>query len=254
MADGVINPMRVDTSLLHGIAAANNAAAQAKPSTLKSNGTTTSFSSALQSASAKETTKAVEGQNYAEILTGPRAGMYLNTSGGPRDGQAFILVKHDGREDHIYGTGKDRVVISSSKDGKGSTTDKPASTSEETATPGARKGERTKNVDGHAYADILNGSRSGMYINTSGNKRDGEAFVLVKRDGREFHIYGTGKDRVVVGLKPKAADDDTTPKTDSTSGTSTTDTSTTTGTDTSTTTGTDTTTKPGNSVVDSTNG
>jgi hypothetical protein len=246
MADGVINPMRVDTSLLHGIAAANNAAAQAKPSTLKSSGTTTSFSSALKSASDKETTKAVEGQNYAEIVTGPRAGMYLNTGGGPRDGQAFILVKHDGREDHIYGTGKDRVVISSGTDKADKSSDTSASTADDTAATGARKGERTKAVDGHAYADILNGSRSGMYINTSGNKRDGDAFVLVKRNGREFHIYGTGKDRVVVGLKPKA--DDTSTKTDTTSGTSTTDTSTTT--DTTSTTGTDTTTKPGNSVVD----
>jgi hypothetical protein len=235
--------MRVDTSLLHGIAAANNAAAQAKPSKLSSTGTTASFSSALKSASEKETTKPVEGQNYAEIVTGPRAGMYLNTGGGPRDGQAFILVKHDGREDHIYGTGKDRVVISSGGD-KAKTTDTPAS-ADETAASGARKGERTKQVDGHAYADILNGSRSGMYLNTSGNKRDGEAFVLVKRNGREFHIYGTGKDRLVVGLKPKTdssspSTTDTTTKTDTTSGASTTD----------TTTGTDTTTKPGNSVVD----
>ena len=45
-----------------------------------------------------------------------------------------------------------------------------------------------------------------MFINTSGNKRDGQAFVLVKRDGKEFHIYGSGKDRVVVCLKRK--DDD----------------------------------------------
>jgi hypothetical protein len=253
MADGVVNPMRVDTSLLHGIAAANTAAAQAKPSTLKSTGTTASFSSALKSASEKETTKPVEGQNYAEILTGPRAGMYLNKSGGPRDGQAFILVKHDGREDHIYGTGKDRVVISSSKDGKDSSapTDKTSSSAEDTAASGARKGERTKQVDGHAYADILNGSRSGMYLNTSGNTRDGQAFVLVKRHGREFHIYGTGKDRVIVGLKPKAdKTDDTSPKTTDTSATDTSSTDTSTSTDT----GTDTTTKPGNSVVDSTNG
>ena len=110
MTDGVNNPMRVDTSLLQGIAAANQAA-QAKSTSLKSTGTTTSVSSALKSAttsSEKETTKPVEGANYAEILTGPRAGMYLNTGGGARDGEAFVLVKHDGREDHIYGTGKDR--------------------------------------------------------------------------------------------------------------------------------------------------
>src|SRR4051794_31540778 len=113
MTDGVTNPMRVDTSLLQGIAAANQAA-QAKSTSLKSTGTTTTFSSALKSAtssSEKETTKPVDGQNYAEILTGPRAGMYVNTGGGARDGEAFVLVKHDGREDHIYGTGKDRKVV-----------------------------------------------------------------------------------------------------------------------------------------------
>ena len=42
-----------------------------------------------------------------------------------------------------------------------------------------------------------------MYLNTSGNVRDGQAFVLVKRDGREYHIYGTGKDRTIV--EPQAA-------------------------------------------------
>jgi len=57
---------------------------------LKSTGTTTSFSSALKSAAEKETTKAVPGQNYSEILTGSRAGMYLNTGGGARDGEAFV--------------------------------------------------------------------------------------------------------------------------------------------------------------------
>ena len=110
MADAKTNPMRVDTSLLQGISAANDAA-KATSAKLKSTGTTTSFSSQLKSATDKETTKPVEGQNYAEILTGPRAGMYLNTGGGSRDGEAFVLVKHDDREDHIYGTGKDRKVV-----------------------------------------------------------------------------------------------------------------------------------------------
>lgn len=31
----------------------------------------------------------------------------------------------------------------------------------------------------------------------------GMAFVLVERDGREYHIYGSGKDRLVVCLKRK---------------------------------------------------
>src|ERR1044071_3005134 len=67
----------------------------------------------------------------------------------------------------------------------------------------APKGETAKAVTGHAYSDILTGPRNGMYLNTSGNKRDGQAFVLVKRDGKEFHVYGSGKDRVVVCLKRK---------------------------------------------------
>jgi len=33
--------------------------------------------------------------------------------------------------------------------------------------------------------------------------------VLVKRDGREYHIYGSGKDRLVVCLPRKKDDDDT---------------------------------------------
>ena len=69
--------------------------------------------------------------------------------------------------------------------------------------------EKTTPVDGHAYADITAGPRNGMFINTSGNKRDGQAFVLVKRDGKEFHIYGSGKDRLVVCLKRKEDADET---------------------------------------------
>lgn len=71
------------------------------------------------------------------------------------------------------------------------------------------KGEKTEAVKGHAYADITAGPRNGMFLNTSGNKRDGMAFVLVKRDGREYHIYGSGKDRLVVCLPRKKDDDDT---------------------------------------------
>ena len=73
----------------------------------------------------------------------------------------------------------------------------------------APKGEKSAPVKGHSYADITHGPRNGMYINTSGNKRDGQAFVLVKRDGKEFHIYGSGKDRLVVCLKRKDDADET---------------------------------------------
>jgi hypothetical protein len=61
----------------------------------------------------------------------------------------------------------------------------------------APKGERTQKVDGHSYMEIVSGPRNGMFINNTGNKRDGEAFLIVKRHGREFHVYGTGADRSV---------------------------------------------------------
>ena len=233
MADGVTIPMRVDTSLLQGIAAANQAA-QAKSSSLKSTGTTTSFSSALKSASSeKETTKPVDGQQYAEILTGPRAGMYLNTGGGARDGEAFILVKHDGREDHIYGTGKDRkvdhrrrwrlVLLERFELDSDDDLDRLELFLLFARPSKAPADETTKQVTGRAYADILTGSRSGLYLNTSGNVRDGQTFALVKREGREFHVYGTGKDRQIIGLrKPADAAADT--GSTSTTGTTTADT------------------------------
>jgi hypothetical protein len=74
----------------------------------------------------------------------------------------------------------------------------------DTAAVKLRKGERMEAVDGHRYASITAGQRRGMFVNTSGNARQGEAFVRVVKRGIEYHIYGTGKDRLVVALKPKA--------------------------------------------------
>lgn len=59
------------------------------------------------------------------------------------------------------------------------------------------KGEKTEKVDGHQYLEIVAGPRNGMFINMSDNSRSGEAFVMVKREGRQFHVYGTGEDRAV---------------------------------------------------------
>jgi hypothetical protein len=223
--------MRVDTSLLQGITAANNAAKSQQSSSLKTTGTSTTFSSALKtatSASEKETTKPVEGENYSEILTGSRAGMYVNTSGNARDGEAFILVKgENGKPDqHIYGTGKDRKVVSSGSE-KAAAPEKPEKTetpdkSSSSSSTKVPKNETVKQVDGRGYADILTGSRNGLYLNTSGNVRDGDVFTLVKREGREFHIYGTGKDRQVIGLRPKT--ETSTEQTTSTTDTTATDT------------------------------
>lgn len=72
-------------------------------------------------------------------------------------------------------------------------------------TPAAPKTEKTEDVAGHAYDEIVAGPRNGMMLNQSGNARHGRAFVLVERDGRSFHIYGSGKDRKIfeVGHDPK---------------------------------------------------
>ena len=67
--------------------------------------------------------------------------------------------------------------------------------------------ETLDKVAGHKYAEIKNGDRKGMFVNQSGNARDGDAFKLVERDGRSFHIYGTGADRVVIRAAKREADD-----------------------------------------------
>jgi hypothetical protein len=66
-------------------------------------------------------------------------------------------------------------------------------------------GEQYAKVAGHRYDEIVAGPRNGMFINRSGNKRDGEAFVRVERGDRVFHIYGTGKNRLIVGMRVHSA-------------------------------------------------
>jgi hypothetical protein len=125
MADGGDKPMRLDTSLSDSIAAATKTAqAGSTASTHKSSSGQSSFKSALKAAAtepssptssstanAAETSQAVAGHAFAEILTGPRAGMYLNTSHNKRAGQAFVMVERNGVEYHVYGTGKNRTVV-----------------------------------------------------------------------------------------------------------------------------------------------
>src|SRR5918996_6463552 len=74
-----------------------------------------------------------------------------------------------------------------------------------------RKGEEMQAVEGHAYAEITKGAREGMYVNTSGNVRHGQTFVLVHKNGKEYHIYGSGKDRLVVGFHRPSSDKAETP-------------------------------------------
>ena len=136
-----------------------------------------------------ETTRKVDGKPFLEVTSGPRNGMFINKTGNARDGEAFVLVRREDHDLHVYGTGKDRRVIVVPHEG------------EKAAAPtDIGKGrERTAKVDGHTdYVEVMSGPRNGMFINRSGNARDGEAFVLVKRKDHELHIYGTGKDRRVI--------------------------------------------------------
>jgi hypothetical protein len=121
------------------------------------------------------------------------------------------------------------AAVKDAKDTNDKDKDKATSTdAKSTATP---KGERTEKVEGHHYTEIVSGPRNGMFINNSGNSRDGDAFVIVKRHGREFHIYGSGADRNVyeVGRERAASGTSQGSGTSTTSGTTGTGTAGTTG-------------------------
>jgi hypothetical protein len=69
----------------------------------------------------------------------------------------------------------------------------------ERAIPKGPKGETTRVVKDHpAYVEVMSGPRNGMFINMTSNERRGEAFVIVHKDDRDLHVYGTGKDRRVI--------------------------------------------------------
>jgi hypothetical protein len=186
-------------------------AAELKPG----NADPSAFKAALAKASTTETAEitlrkgeeavAVDGHAYSEITKGAREGMYVNTSGNVRHGEAFVLVRKDGKEYHVYGSGKDRLVVGFHTPTSDKAEKKPEVGTSELE---LRKNEKVKPVEGHAYAEITAGAREGMYINTSGNSRHGEAFVLVRKHGIEYHIYGSGADREVVALEPRKKRDD----------------------------------------------
>jgi hypothetical protein len=86
---------------------------------------------------------------------------------------------------------------------------KSTSTSASSTKAAARPdNEQTTKVAGHSYARIENGSDKGLFLNqVAGSSRLGSVFRMVERDDRVFHVYGTGKDRLVVELKAKTATD-----------------------------------------------
>jgi len=163
-----------------------------------------------------EKMEAVKDHKYAEITAGTRSGMFINTSGNVRNGEAFVLVRKNGKEYHIYGSGKDRLVVGfhmpatattpETESTGGATDTKP--TGVDTAGLHLRKGEKVEAVKGHAYAEIVSGAREGMFVNTSGNKRHGETFVISHKHGVEYHIYGSGENREVVAMRPSNSDDE----------------------------------------------
>jgi hypothetical protein len=166
-----------------------------------------------------EKMEAVKDHKYAEISGGTRAGMFINTSGNVRHGEAFVLVRKNGKEYHVYGSGKDRLVVgfhmpsattteTGGTGGTGGTSTDPKPAAVDTKGLHLRKGERVEAVEGHGYAEIVAGARSGMFINTSGNARHGETFVLAHKHGVEYHIYGSGDARQVIAMKPRDADDE----------------------------------------------
>jgi hypothetical protein len=69
-----------------------------------------------------------------------------------------------------------------------------------------KSGEKLTKVDGHEFARIKGGDRDDMCVNLSGNGRSGQAFDLIWRGGRQFHVYGgEGAAHVVVEVGKKAA-------------------------------------------------
>jgi hypothetical protein len=88
---------------------------------------------------------------------------------------------------------------------------KSASTAPSSTKAAARPdGEQTKKIAGHPYARIENGADKGLFLNQlGGSPRIGSAFRMVERDDRAFHVYGTGKDRMIVEVKAPSTGDAT---------------------------------------------
>lgn len=154
--------------------------------------------------------------NYAKIVDGPRAGMYVNLSRGDRRGEVFRVEERDGKRVHVYGEGDAQKVVDAAKDSGKVKAEKHDANAAARHVP---KNEQWAPVKGaNNYADILNGPRNGLYVNTSGGERDGMAFQIVRRGDHTYHVYGKGKHRQVVEVvsAPKKADE--TPQTEATGG------------------------------------
>jgi hypothetical protein len=66
----------------------------------------------------------------------------------------------------------------------------------------APEGETYKPVRGQRnYAEITSGPRAGQFINISRNERRGMTFTIEQKDGKSFHVYGTGDDALRIEVK-----------------------------------------------------
>jgi hypothetical protein len=134
------------------------------------------------------------GAHYARIVSGPRKGQFINLTHGPRRGETFTIEQRGDKTVHVYTLSGKVVEVKASTDA--AAVSNAARHAKHPPKDHARNGERWAPVKGaYNYADILGGPRNGLYVNTSGGVRDGMAFQIVKKAGKWFHVYGTGKDR-----------------------------------------------------------
>jgi hypothetical protein len=143
--------------------------------------------------------------DYAEIVAGDRKGQFVNLNRGARRGEAFTIEERDGGTVHVYkkadGTELAVPVEIDNKEARA------AGTRISDREP--PKGETWGPVKGHqSYADVLTGPRNGYYVNLQqGSAREGDVFHIVKRSGKEFHVYGEGDKKVWVEVGVKKKDD-----------------------------------------------
>jgi hypothetical protein len=141
------------------------------------------------------------GAHYAEIISGPRKGQFINLTHGDRRGETFTIDHRAGKTVHVYTMSGKEVLIKPAVDAS-ATTDAAKHVKHPPADR-PHKGERWGPVAGHQnYADILGGPRNGLFVNISGGVRDGMAFQILQKDGKVFHVYGTGKDRQMIDVTP----------------------------------------------------
>jgi hypothetical protein len=132
------------------------------------------------------------GSHYALITAGPRKGLYINLTHGSRRGMTFKIEDRNGSTVHVYTKTGQEVVVKPSTDASDVTN---AAKHRKPPKDQPPKGEKWELVQGANYADIIGGPRNGLFVNISGGVRDGMAFQIVKKGGKWWHVYGTGKDR-----------------------------------------------------------